>query len=306
MPLVPLDALEPLFVCPRCGMRLLREREGFHCESSTCPYGSEGSFRLVDGAPVIIDFDRSIVRKMEVDDAAGSGSVPPLRARSSSFERLPGWLRRVWRPTNKVAARNVQQLIALLPSSSTVLVVGGGTIGNGVEALYVQPGLRIVAFDVYSSPNVQFLADAHQIPLAGSSIDAVVVQAVLEHVLDPERVVSEIERVLRPEGLVYAETPFLQQVHAGPYTSCGTRAVVTGFSSGRSRSSPPARSPGRGRSFSGVSSISRAASSAPGRPERSPGGCASGFATWTVRSPSDSRSTARRRSASSVDEQAGS
>jgi SAM-dependent methyltransferase len=234
MPLVPLDALEPLLVCPRCGMRLLREREGFHCESSTCVYGSEGSFRLVDGAPVVIDFDRSIVRKMEVDDAAGAGSVPPLRAGSSSFERLPGWLRRVWRPTNRVAARNVQQLIALLPSSSTVLVVGGGTIGNGVDALYVQPGLRIVAFDVYSSPNVQFLADAHQIPLADSSIDAVVVQAVLEHVLDPERVVSEIVRVLRPEGLVYAETPFLQQVHAGPYdfvryTSSGHRFLFRSF-----------------------------------------------------------------------------
>ena len=187
-----------------------------------------------------------------------------------------------------------------------MLVVGGGTIGNGVEALYAQPGLRIVAFDVYSSPNVQFLADAHQIPLADSSIDAVVVQAVLEHVLDPSRVVSEIERVLRPEGLVYAETPFIQQVHAGPYdfvryTSSGHRFLFRSF---EELASGPVAGPGR--SFSGVSSISRAVSSAPGRPERSPGGCASGFATWTVRSLSDSRSTARRRSASSVDEQTGS
>jgi hypothetical protein len=30
-------------------------------------------------------------------------------------------------------------------------------------------------------------------------------------------VVAEIHRVLRPGGLVYAETPFMQQVHAGPY-----------------------------------------------------------------------------------------
>src|SRR4029079_11363432 len=63
---------------------------------------------------------------------------------------------------------------------------------------------------------------------------AVLVQAVLEHVLDPARVVGEIHRVLRPDGLVYAETPFLQQVHAGPYdftryTSSGHRYLFRSF-----------------------------------------------------------------------------
>ena len=40
---------------------------------------------------------------------------------------------------------------------------------------------------------------------------------VLEHVLEPAEVVAEIHRVLRPDGLVYADTPFMQQVHEGPY-----------------------------------------------------------------------------------------
>ena len=62
-----------------------------------------------------------------------------------------------------------------------------------------------------------FVADAHQLPLANNSIDGVVIQAVLEHVLDPEIVVSEIWRVLKPDGIVYAETPFMQAVHEGPY-----------------------------------------------------------------------------------------
>jgi SAM-dependent methyltransferase len=234
MPLVALEALEPLLVCPRCGARLLREPDGFHCEDASCVYGSPGAFRLVGDKPVIIDFDRSILRKAEVDSAARSGHVRPLRPRMSSFDRLPGWLRRLWRPTNQVAAENVARLVSLLPRSSLVLVVGGGTIGNGVDALYAQPELRVASFDVYSSPHVQFLADAHQIPLADSSVDAVVVQAVLEHVLDPRRVVSEIERVLGPDGLVYAETPFMQQVHAGAYdfvryTSSGHRYLFRSF-----------------------------------------------------------------------------
>jgi hypothetical protein len=40
---------------------------------------------------------------------------------------------------------------------------------------------------------------------------------VLEHVIDPFRCVDEIVRVLKPDGLVYAETPFMAPVHAGRY-----------------------------------------------------------------------------------------
>jgi hypothetical protein len=61
----------------------------------------------------------------------------------------------------------------------------------------------------------------------------------LEHVLNPETVVSEIYRVLSPEGLVYAETPFMQQVHEGPYdftryTESGHRYLFRNFSQIRS------------------------------------------------------------------------
>jgi ubiquinone/menaquinone biosynthesis C-methylase UbiE len=107
-------------------------------------------------------------------------------------------------------------------------------VGNGVEALYADPRARIVAFDIVPTALVQLVADAHRVPLADASVDAVVIQAVLEHCVDPESVVEEIHRVLRPGGLVYAETPFLQQVHAGPYdfsryTSSGHRYLFRAF-----------------------------------------------------------------------------
>jgi SAM-dependent methyltransferase len=52
---------------------------------------------------------------------------------------------------------------------------------------------------------------------ADQYFDAVVAQAVLEHVIFPAVVVGEIHRVLRPRGVVYSEIPFLQQVHEGRY-----------------------------------------------------------------------------------------
>ena len=106
-----------------------------------------------------------------------------------------------------------------------------------MEPFYPEPRIALVAFDIYASPQVQFVADAHHIPLEDGCFDAVIVQAVLEHVLEPGRVVAEIYRVLKPNGLVYAETPFLQHVHEGAYelftrfTESGHRYLFSGISS---------------------------------------------------------------------------
>jgi SAM-dependent methyltransferase len=232
--LVDLQSVASLLVCPRCRSPLLQSDASFRCSSPSCALHDEHSFPLVDGWPALVDFEHSILQRSEIV-SSGAGLVPLTGVRRWSLERLPPALRSVLRPANRVAARNIMRLAALLPGSSPlVLVVGGGTIGNGVEALYADPRFRIVAFDVYGSPVTQFIADAHQIPLAAESIDAVVIQAVLEHVLDAQQVVSEIHRVLRDGGIVYAETPFLQQVHGGSYdftryTSSGHRFLFRSF-----------------------------------------------------------------------------
>ena len=52
--------------------------------------------------------------------------------------------------------------------------------------------------------------------------------------LEPGRWCAEIHRVLKPGGLVYAETPFMQQVHEGAYdftrfTESGHRYLFARF-----------------------------------------------------------------------------
>jgi ubiquinone/menaquinone biosynthesis C-methylase UbiE len=232
MGLVELTDVVPLLVCPRCRSRVLEAGDAFRCSSDSCDLNAPGSFPVIERWPVLIDFDRSILERDDVPDADGGNG---LVAGRWSIQRLPPRLRSCWKPRNHVAARNVETMLNLLGEAAPlILVVGGGTLGNGVEAIYDDRRTRVVGFDIYPSPLVQFIGDAHQIPLANQSIDAVLVQAVLEHVLDPPQVVAEIHRVLRPAGLVYAETPFLQQVHAGPYdftryTSSGHRYLFRAF-----------------------------------------------------------------------------
>ena len=232
MGLITLAEVEPLLVCARCRSRLVESAGGWRCGSPECPLHAPGAFPLAGRWPALVDFEHSVLDVREV--LVAQGHAGPGRRRWS-LERVPPRIRSWWKPRNEVAARNVQTLLQLLRGSAPLLlVIGGGTIGNGVEAIYADARLRVVAFDIYGSPLTQFIADAHQIPLADGSVDAVLIQAVLEHVLEPHRVVAEIHRVLRPNGLVYAETPFLQPVHAGPYdfvryTASGHRYLFRAF-----------------------------------------------------------------------------
>jgi SAM-dependent methyltransferase len=98
-----------------------------------------------------------------------------------------------------------------------ILVIGGGAIGGGADALYRDQDVQIVGTDVYASDNTQILADGHHLPFKSGVFDGVWIQAVLEHVLDPQAVVDEIYRTLKLGGYVYADTPFMQQVHEGAY-----------------------------------------------------------------------------------------
>jgi SAM-dependent methyltransferase len=219
-----------LLICPRCHAHLIQAGDGLCCSSKSCPRSGQTGYPQIGRWPALIDFDRSIVSREQLGaPSPGRGQAGP------AIERLPRWLRPVWKPTNRTATENVQRLLSLLPGRAPlILVIGGGTMGNGLERLYADRRLRLVAFDIYPSRLTQFIADAHWIPLAPASVDGVIIQAVLEHVLDPEQVVREIHRVLRPNGLVYAETPFMQQVHAGPYdfvrfTSSGHRYLFRAF-----------------------------------------------------------------------------
>jgi SAM-dependent methyltransferase len=115
-----------------------------------------------------------------------------------------------------------------------VLVIGSRVLGSGMQTLAEFPEVQVIESDVELGPRPAVLFDAHDIPFEDGSFDGVIAQAVLEHVADPNRAVAEIERVLKPAGIVYAETPFMQQVHEGAYdftrfTHLGHRRLFRGF-----------------------------------------------------------------------------
>jgi uncharacterized protein YbaR (Trm112 family) len=101
------------------------------------------------------------------------------------------------------------EILAGLASDATVLDLGGGDRRHADD--------RVLNLEYLPYELVDLYADGLQLPFPDDVFDAVLSQAVLEHVPDPHRAVDEIRRVLKPGGTVYAEFAFMQPLHAVPY-----------------------------------------------------------------------------------------
>jgi SAM-dependent methyltransferase len=210
VPELPLELLR----CPSTGEPLLREADDVLASAD----GSH-RYRLLGGIPMLIAPEKSVVSLV---DYAPPVSASTVRARIARLGRrlihMP--------PTLNSAAGSrdhYQTLAELLVARAAdqgpqrVLVVGGATVGDGFEALLDRPEIEVIETDIALGPRTRIVCDGHDLPFVDGSFDAVVIQAVLEHVLDPTRVVSEIHRVLGQAGLAYSEVPFMQQVHEGAH-----------------------------------------------------------------------------------------
>jgi len=90
----------------------------------------------------------------------------------------------------------------------------------GLEAAPPRPLLRgpVLGLDIHPGPCVDLVGDAHVLSrfLREGSMDAVVSGSVLEHLQAPWLFAAEVNRVLKPGGLVYHEAPGAWPAHAQP------------------------------------------------------------------------------------------
>lgn len=71
--------------------------------------------------------------------------------------------------------------------------------------------------DIQSSIPGAFLCDLGDIPKPDGSYDAILCNAVLEHVPNPEQVMAEFQRLLTADGTLVVSVPFLQPFHPTPF-----------------------------------------------------------------------------------------
>jgi glycosyltransferase involved in cell wall biosynthesis/SAM-dependent methyltransferase len=85
---------------------------------------------------------------------------------------------------------------------------GGGTVVGGDNVIDVDAA-------VFGPTDV--VGDAHQLPFADETFDLVVAMNAFEHYADPSAVAARLHRLLKPGGLVFLHTAFLQPLHEAPH-----------------------------------------------------------------------------------------
>jgi SAM-dependent methyltransferase len=145
----------------------------------------------------------------------------------------------VWHPTadgREPAAEALATIIATAPRD--VLEIGCGTGAFAARLAAALPDAGVVAVD-QSDRMVELtagrgvearVADAHDLPFADDSFDAVAAMWMLYHVADLHRGLAEIRRVLRPGGTLLAVTNGVEHI-ADLRREAGGEPVVTHFSS---------------------------------------------------------------------------
>ncbi len=100
-----------------------------------------------------------------------------------------------------------KRLLKSLPENAGILNLGSGTkrFGN-----------KCVNLDIEPFANVDIVADARNMPFLDGSFDLVILEYVIEHVEDSQKMISEIYRVLKDGGVVYSTVPFMQSYHGNP------------------------------------------------------------------------------------------
>lgn len=104
-------------------------------------------------------------------------------------------------------------------------------LGSGVKII----NQDVINIDFYPFANVDIVADISDLPIDSNSIDAIINESVLEHIGQPEKIVSEMHRLLKPGGYIYLSVPFIVSFHSSPddyyrWTKPGLRMMMFHFS----------------------------------------------------------------------------
>ena len=181
--------LQEALYCPSCHNDLERRDNDMHCPGCGAVYPINAHcfyFREVDTKSEISDFtDR-------------------IKFLIKRFPRVYYFLIDLISPV--LVSRSYRE--AIRESEGLVVSLGSGNSTIAKDAVNV---------DLFDYDNVDIVTDIHTLPFKDGSVGCVVNLAVLEHVQEPDRILGEVYRVLKPGGLIYSVIPFMQPFHASPH-----------------------------------------------------------------------------------------
>ncbi len=110
------------------------------------------------------------------------------------------WHSRKWANLNKLSEEEPKNILDVGCSSGHILVKFGHKFPKS-KLTGVDISTHFINFAKKKYPKINFsLSDAHKLPFKENTFDMVICTETLEHVVDPQKVLREMRRVVSPSG----------------------------------------------------------------------------------------------------------
>ena len=85
-------------------------------------------------------------------------------------------------------------------------------IGSGKKRL----AAHVKNLDIIDDLNVDYVCSADNIPIESNSVDLIITQEAFEHIPNSTEAIKECYRILKNDGKIYFQVPFIVGYHPGP------------------------------------------------------------------------------------------
>ena len=89
----------------------------------------------------------------------------------------------------------------------------------------------VIRLNIHPGENIDVVSDGTHYPFKDETFDKIMLRCLLEHVDDPKVILKESTRVLKSEGKIVIEVPFINPIHAAPddfyrFTPDGLKKII--------------------------------------------------------------------------------
>ncbi len=199
-----LDQILDILGCPNCRSRLdlQEDKKSLKCLNEKCGL----TFPVQNGVPIFLNREEGCAG----EGASGEKTPTEMEAIYASetiFYRLLKAARK-WINAEYIP-RFPKKVKEIFYKESSLRIL---EVGSGIRKI----GSNVVNLDIGLFAHVDVVGDGHHLPFLDNSFDGAIIEVVLEHIQDPERVIAEIHRVLKKNGYIYSVVPFMHPYHGYP------------------------------------------------------------------------------------------
>jgi len=199
----------------------------------------QDDFKVIENTPNLSQREKNFdIEKLLICPECGE------KAKPCNMENCPIWIRRntphILQPGELPFIR-LTETETTHPYSEEILTVLNQIGENGIvldfgagntQKEYLQP--NICYLDVQQYQYTDIVCSTLKLPFADNCFDGIISHAVFEHLPNPFITAKELYRILKPGGLIFIDTAFLQPLHADPshyfnMTIHGLRQILSDF-----------------------------------------------------------------------------